>query len=209
MVTAIISFLVNIIVKVIGATGYAGVFVLMSLESCGVPIPSEVIMPFSGFLVFTGRLAFWAVVIFGTLGNVFGSVTAYYIGKIGGRPLIEKYGRYIFISKHDLDRADHWFNKYGQTTVFAGRLLPVIRTYISFPAGVAKMDIKKFLLYTFLGALPWSILFAWFGVKLGAHWDLIRDKLHNFDLAIVLVILFVVAFYIWGHLKKRSSVIKK
>lgn len=205
MITYILDFIAQIITGVIGATGYGGVFVLMLLESCGIPVPSEIIMPFSGFLVATGQLNFWIVSLMGALGNLAGSLLAYFVGLKGGRPLIERYGKYIFISKHDLDKADIWFNKYGDLTVFLGRLLPVIRTYISFPAGIAKMNLKKFCFYTFLGALPWSILFTWLGVKLQNHWTLIRDRLHNFDIAIVVLIILVIGLYIWRHLKLRRT----
>lgn len=207
MITGIINFTVGIIIKIIGATGYAGICFLMLLESCGVPVPSEVIMPFSGFLVALGQLNFLLVAAMGTLGNLAGSCLAYYIGLKGGRPLIEKYGKYIFISKHDLDRADFWFNKYGEPAVLAGRLLPVVRTYISFPAGIAKMNIKKFCFYTALGALPWTLLFTWLGIKLQNHWTLIRDRLHNFDLAIVIVLVFAIAAFLWKHAGKRNKII--
>lgn len=203
MITNLINLLVQAVVAIIGYLGYSGVFILMFLESCGVPFPSEATMPFSGFLVADGRMNFWLIVLMGTLGNVLGSLLAYYIGLKGGRPLIEKYGKYILISRHDLDLADKWFTTKGELTVFFGRLLPVVRTYISFPAGIAKMNLKKFTLYTTLGVLPWSILFTWLGVKMGNHWELIREKLHNFDVAMALALIALVGWYIWRHLKHR------
>ncbi|NUM25674.1 MAG: DedA family protein [Candidatus Buchananbacteria bacterium] len=201
MITTLIDFLVHFTISVIDFSGYTGVFILMFLESCGIPIPSEVIMPFSGFLVVEGRMSFWPLVLVGAFANLGGSLLAYWVGVRGGRPLIEKYGRYFLISRHDLDLADRWFSRYGELTVFFGRLLPVVRTYISFPAGVSKMNIKKFSLYTFLGALPWAALFTWLGIKLGSRWELIRQTLHNFDLAILLLIIVLVALYIWRHVK--------
>lgn len=204
MITTLIEILANFTVRTIDVLGYGGVFGLMALESCGIPMPSEVIMPFSGFLVADGRMVFWAIVAAGTIGNLVGSLLAYWIGYRGGRPLIEKYGKYILISKHDLDLADKWFVKYGDWTVFFGRLLPVIRTYISFPAGISKMDVKKFSIYTTLGALPWTALFAYLGVKMGSNWELIRSKLHNFDLSIGILVLVVIALYIWRHLKQKK-----
>lgn len=203
MISAILDFLVAFTVSVIDATGYVGVFFLMLFESVGVPIPSEVIMPFAGFLVDAGRFGFWQIVFLGAFGNLAGSLLAYWIGFRGGRPLLEKYGRYILISKYDLDLADRWFLKYGEWAVFFGRLLPVIRTYISFPAGVAKMNIKTFSFYTFLGALPWAWLFGWLGVKMGSRWEAIRETLHNFDVAIALIVVAAVAWYVWRHLKHR------
>ena len=203
MIAPIINWLVNIVVSAVNFTGYAGIFLLMLAESCGVPAPSEVIMPFAGFLVAQGKLGFWAVVIAGSLGNLAGSLLAYYIGWKGGRPLLEKYGKYVLISRHDLDLAERWFTNYGPAAVFSGRLLPVVRTYISFPAGVAKMEMKRFSLYTFAGALPWSILFTWLGVKMGDNWEQIREKLHNFDLAIVVLIAVGIIWYVWRHIKHR------
>ena len=204
MVTDLINLLVNFIVGVIGLFGYAGVFVLMLLESGGIPIPSEVIMPFAGFLVASGQMNFWLLVLVGAVGNLAGSLAAYWISWRGGRPLIEKSGRYFLIFRPDLDLVDRWFSRYGELAVFFGRLLPVVRTYISFPAGVAKMDLKKFCLYTFIGALPWTALFAWLGVKLGSRWELISQTLHNFDLAILLVIIALIFLYIWRHIKNQS-----
>ena len=205
MITNLIDILANIVIQTISFIGYGGVFFLMLLESCGVPMPSEVIMPFSGFLVATGRMSFWLVVFLGAFGNLAGSLIAYWIGLKGGRPLAEKYGKYILISTHDLDIADKWFKKRGQLTVFFGRLLPIVRTYISFPAGIAKMEIKKFSFYTFAGALPWGVLFTWLGVKTGQNWELIRQKLHSFDLAILIFIVFVIVLYIYRHLRNLKK----
>jgi len=205
MVSQIIEFLTGVITQFISATGYAGVFFLMLLESCGIPIPSEIIMPFSGFLTATGKLSFWAVVIMGTLGNVAGSALAYYIAKAGGRPLIEKYGKFVLISKEDLDWADNWFLKRGDITVLVSRVLPVVRTYISFPAGAAKMEIKKFLTYTLIGSMPWSIALAYFGVKLENNWELISSKLHNFDLAIAIIVVLAIFGYIWHKTANGKS----
>ncbi|MEI8143312.1 MAG: DedA family protein [Candidatus Berkelbacteria bacterium] len=204
MITTIIDFLANIVIKTIEVSGNFGVFLLMALESCGIPMPSEVIMPFAGYWVALGRLNFWVVVAVGTFGNLTGSLLAYWIAWKGGRPLIEKWGKYILISKHDLDLADKWFAKYGSATVFFGRLLPVVRTYISFPAGIAKMDIKKFAFYTFLGALPWTALFAWLGIKMGENWELVRKTLHNFDMTIAAGVVILVALYVWRHLKNKG-----
>ena len=203
MFTLIIDILARVVVQTIDVLGYPGVFFLMLIESCGIPMPSEIIMPFSGFLVAAGEMNFWIVSFVGAFANLAGSLIAYWIGLKGGRALIEKYGKYVLISKRDLDLADRWFMGFGNWTVFFGRLLPVVRTYISFPAGVAKMEIKRFSLYTFAGALPWSILFTWLGVKMGDNWELIREKLHNFDLAIVVLIIIGIAWYVWRHIKHR------
>ena len=205
MISSLIEILANMVIFVISFSGYAGVFFLMLVESCGVPMPSEVTMPFAGFLVFQGKIQFWLIVFLGAFGNLIGSLLAYYIGSKGGRPLIEKYGKYILINHHDLDVADKWFLKHGDFTVFFGRLLPVVRTYISFPAGISKMNLKKFSFYTFLGALPWCFLFTWLGVKMGANWNLIREKLHNFDMLMLILVVMSIGLYIYKHLKKRKK----
>lgn len=202
MFTTIIDIIAQFIIKTIDILGYPGVFFLMLVESCGIPMPSEIIMPFSGFLVAAGKMNFWLVSLVGALANLAGSLLAYWIGLKGGRGLIEKYGKYILISKNDLDLADRWFVKFGNLTTFFGRFLPVIRTYISFPAGIAKMEIKRFSLYTFAGALPWSMLFTWLGVKMGSNWSQIREKLHNFDLFILIFITVGIIWYVWRHFKR-------
>lgn len=201
--TAIIDVLANFVISIIDKIGYFGLFLLMLLESCGILMPSEVIMPFSGFLVLDGTLNFWLVAIIGAFGNLIGSLLAYWIGYRGGRPLIEKYGKYVLISKKDLNIADHWFTKYGELTVFFGRILPVIRTFISFPAGISKMDIKKFSLYSFLGALPWTLALTYAGLIMGKSWTTIREKLHNFDLSIAILVAIFIIWYIYRHLKNK------
>lgn len=205
MFTTIIDFIASFIIHTISIMGYPGVFFLMFIESCGIPMPSEIIMPFSGFLVAIGKMNFWLVSFVGALANLAGSLVAYWIGLKGRRGLIEKYGKYILISKNDLDLADRWFVRFGNLTTFFGRFLPVVRTYISFPAGIAKMEIKRFLVYTFAGALPWSMLFTWLGVKMGSNWNQIREKLHNFDLLILILIIIGAVLYVWRHLRTRSQ----
>ncbi|MBU6431560.1 MAG: DedA family protein [Patescibacteria group bacterium] len=205
MFTTIIASIAAFIIHIISILGYSGIFFLMLIESCGIPMPSEIIMPFSGFLVATGKMNFWLVSFVGASANLAGSLLAYWIGFRGGRGLIEKYGKYVLMSKNDLDLADGWFARFGNLTAFFGRFLPVVRTYVSFPAGISKMEIKRFSAYTFAGALPWSMLFTWFGEKLGSDWNQIREKFHNFDLFIVILIIVGVVWYIWRHLKIRSQ----
>jgi len=203
MFTLIIDVLASAVIQTIDVLGYFGIFFLMLVESCGILMPSEVIMPFAGFLVADGKMNFWAVSFIGAFANLAGSLIAYWIGAKGGRVLIEKYGRYVLISKHDLDLADRWFAKFGNLAVFFGRLLPIVRTFISFPAGIAKMEIKRFSLYTFAGALPWSILFTWLGVKMGDNWEQIIEKLHNFDLFVLALIVIGGVWFVWRHIKHR------
>src|SRR6266566_1588996 len=151
MIEKIISVLAGFIIATISTLGYGGIVLLMAIESACVPLPSEIIMPFSGYLVFTGELTLWGIALAGALGCVLGSLVAYYVGYYGGRRLAEKYGKYLLISPHDLALADRWFQKRGDITIFVGRLLPVVRTFIAFPAGVARMNLWRFNLYTFVG----------------------------------------------------------
>src|SRR5256885_9669461 len=171
MVTFLVELLGRFVIAVISQAGYPGLVLLMGIESACIPLPSEIIMPFSGYLVYTGKFNLWAVSVAGAAGCVVGSIVAYGVGMYGGRPFIEKYGRYILISKHDLDLADRWFSRYGELIVFASRLLPVIRTFIAFPAGVAKMNMTRFVVYTFIGSLPWCLGLAYVGQVLGDHSD--------------------------------------
>jgi membrane protein DedA with SNARE-associated domain len=193
----ILQTLSDFIISVIEQSGYAGVFVGMTLESVGLPIPSEVIMPFAGYVVWEGGLTLIGVTLAGTLGCLAGSLIAYYIGLWGGRPLLERYGKYVLISKRELDLADRWFGKYGDRAVFVSRLLPVVRTYISFPAGIVNMDVKKFSLYTVLGSLPWCFGLAYIGVLLGPHWEDIKGLFVYLDVLVIVGIIALVVYLIY------------
>jgi len=204
MVAKIIEILSGFIVATISALGYSGVVLLMAIESACIPLPSEIIMPFSGYLVYKGEMNLWGVGIAGAVGCVLGSLVAYWVGMYGGRPLIEKYGKYILLSRHDLDLADRWFSKYGEIIVFVSRLLPAIRTFIAFPAGVARMNLTKFVIYTFAGSLPWCLGLAYVGQKLGEQWnknDTLKTWFHRFDFVIGIIGLIAVAWWIWRHIK--------
>ena len=208
MVARIIEVLSAFIVATISTLGYAGIVLLMAIESACIPLPSEIIMPFSGFLVYKGEFNLWLVGIAGAFGCVVGSLVAYWVGMYGGRPLIEKYGRYVLISHHDLDLADRWFDRFGEVIVFASRLLPVIRTFIAFPAGVARMNLKKFVIYTFVGSLPWCLGLAYVGQKLGEQWDTnptLKTLFHRFDFVIGIALVVAVAWWVWRHLKHVRS----
>ena len=205
MVNHLIIIITSFIVHTISALGYPGVVILMAIESACIPLPSEIIAPFAGYLAFTGRFALWAIALAGGTGSMLGSWLTYEIGKYGGRPLVEKYGKYIFISHHDLDIADRFFAKYGNFSTFIGRLLPVVRTFISLPAGIAKVPLKKFLFYSFIGSVIWTYILAYLGMKLGENWDTLRDKFHGLDTAIILLIILGVIWWVWRHLKNRKS----
>jgi membrane protein DedA with SNARE-associated domain len=204
VVARIIELLSVFIIAVISKLGYAGIVLLMAIESACIPLPSEVIMPFSGYLVYAGRFNIWLVALTGALGCVLGSLVAYWVGMYGGRPVVEKYGRYILLSSHDLDLADRWFARYGEIIVFVSRLLPAVRTFIAFPAGVARMNLKRFILYTFLGSFPWCLGLAYVGQVLGEQWDkndTLKSWFHRFDFVIGIIGVLFVAWWIWRHVK--------
>ena len=204
MVTRILEALASFVIFVISMMGLPGIVLLMAIESACIPLPSEVIMPFSGYLVFLGKYSLWSVGLAGAIGCVVGSVPAYYLGMYGGRPLIEKYGKYILMSRHDLDMADRWFERHGEATVFFARLLPVIRTFIAFPAGVARMEMKRFIAYTFAGSLPWCLGLAYVGMVMGERWPVLREYFHKFDLLIGAAIAAGIVWYVRRHLKHRE-----
>jgi membrane protein DedA with SNARE-associated domain len=192
-----------------GAVGDGGVMLAMAIESAMVPLPSELILPFAGFLVsdpnaiepLTGtRWNYWIVVIVATAGNTLGSLVAYAIGARGGRPFLERWGKYLLIRPHEIELADRFFERYGSATAFFSRLLPIVRTFISFPAGVARMPLGKFILYSTLGAFPWSMGLVFAGEQLGANWVDIRHALEPFDLTIAVLVILGFALFLWWRL---------
>lgn len=197
----LVELLAGFITSVISQIGYVGVFFLMVLESALIPIPSEVIMPFSGFLVATGQFNIFYVLVAGTLGNLVGSVIAYYIGLYVGRNLVLRYGRYVLIDKKHLDLADRWFQKFGDKIIFVSRNLPAVRTYISLPAGISKMNVFKFSVYTLIGSIPWNFALLYAGVLMGQNWELILKYTAVLD---VLVVVAGIVFAVW-FLKKRTK----
>lgn len=205
MIERIFAALAAIIVGVIQTLGYGGIVLLMAIESACIPLPSEVIMPFSGYLVSRGVLDLWLVSLAGAVGCVLGSVVAYYAGALGGRPLVERYGKYVLISGHDLDLADRFFERWGQIAVLVGRLLPVVRTFIAFPAGVARMRMVPFLVYTFVGSFVWSLGLAWIGVVLGENWGTLKVYFHRFDFAIAVLVVVGAVWWVWRHLRETRS----
>jgi membrane protein DedA with SNARE-associated domain len=205
LISKLLELVSLFILDTIRSGGYAGVAGLMAIESACIPLPSELIMPFAGFLASQGRFNLWALGFFGALGCVAGSIPAYYLGLYGGRPLIEKYGIWVLLSHRDLETADRLFQRHGEPVVFFARLLPVVRTFIAFPAGVSKMNMPRFVLYTFAGSFPWCVGLAWLGARLGEHWTVLRTYFHRFDAAIGIVILLAAALYVWRHVKHSRS----
>lgn len=206
MIEKIIAALANFIIAVISGAGYFGVLLLMAIESACIPLPSEIIMPFAGYLAYKGQFSLYWAATAGALGCNLGSLIAYEIGHYGGRPLVEKYGSYLLINRHDLELADRFFLKFGAPAVFIARLLPVVRTFIALPAGIARMPRFRFHVYTFAGSWPWCFMLAWVGMKLGEHWESdprLKQWLHRLDLLIIVVILAAVAWFLRSHWKNR------
>jgi membrane protein DedA with SNARE-associated domain len=202
MLDHVISVLVTWIVAVVSAAGYLGVVVLMAIESACIPLPSEAIMPFAGYLVSIGQFSLLGAATAGALGCNVGSTIAYYVAARGGRKVFERWGAYILIGPAELDRADRFFARYGSVTVFVGRLLPVIRTFIAFPAGLARMPMMKFQIYTFLGSWPWCFGLAYVGLELGNRWNsdpTFRNLFHRFDVVVVAVLLVGFAWFAWSR----------
>ncbi|NTU66416.1 MAG: DedA family protein [Candidatus Moranbacteria bacterium] len=205
MISGIISVLASFIIWGISSLGYSGVALMMAIESACIPLPSEIIMPFSGYLVSTGTFTLLGVALAGAIGCVIGSVLAYWVGYYGGRPMAEKYGKYILVTKHDLDIADNFFGKYGNAAVFFSRMLPVIRTFISLPAGIARMNFPQFVLYTFLGSFPFCYILAYIGKKLGDNWDTLGVYFHKFDIGIGVLIAIGLIWFVRRHLNIKKS----
>jgi len=202
----ILAFLVQFVTHVIQAGGYAGIVALMGIESACIPLPSEIIMPFAGFVVYQGHFNLWWAATAGALGCNLGSVVAYWIGAKGGRPLVERYGKWVLMSHHDLDRMTYFFDKYGSITVLLARLLPVVRTFIAFPAGIAKMPQLRFHIYTFAGSWPWCLGLAYAGMKLGESWDdphsPFHEMFHRFHNFVIALLLLGIVWFLWSHLRR-------
>jgi len=188
-INAVLEFLAHQVTTFIASLGYLGIALSMAIESANVPLPSEIILPFGGYLVSTGQLDFFWAAMAGTLGGLGGSIVSYYIGYWGGRPFLLKYGRYIGFSQKHFNQAEAWFLRYGEATVFFARLMPVVRTFISLPAGISGMNFFKFVFYSFIGSLPWCFLLTYLGVKLGENWMALKPWFHRFDFFIVAVII--------------------
>jgi membrane protein DedA with SNARE-associated domain len=206
MIAHIIEIVAAWVTSVISAAGYVGVMLLMAIESACIPLPSEIIMPFAGYLVYTGRFSLLAVATWGAIGCNLGSVLAYEIGYYGGRPLALRYGHYFFVTQHELNAADRFFSRWGSLAVLIARLLPVIRTFIALPAGIARMPRLKFHLYTFIGSWLWCFALAWIGMQLGEQWNKdprLKQWFHRMDGVILAVLVAGVAYFVWSHLKDR------
>jgi membrane protein DedA with SNARE-associated domain len=203
MTEKIVAILFVFIKSIIASTGYGGLAILMAIESACIPVPSELIMPFAGYLVYEGMMKLLWAATAGAIGCNLGSLVAYEIGCYGGRPLVEKYGRWILLSRRELAWADRFFARWGYLAVFIARLLPVIRTFIALPAGVARMPRSRFHIYTFLGSWPWCFALAWLGMKLGQNWRELGKYFHQFDTVIGVVLAAGIIWFVWSHWQNR------
>src|SRR5579864_7848480 len=205
MLDQLISGVSAFIIATIAAFGYGGVVLMMAIESACIPLPSEIIMPFSGYLVATGRFGLQMVAIAGAVGCLLGSYVAYFVGSWGGRPFLERYGRYVLIAPHELETADRFFARWGSHAVFWSRMLPVVRTFIAFPAGVARMRLIPFTVYTLLGSYLWCLALAYVGMKLGQHWKDLAPYFHRFDNVIAMLLVVAIAVFVYAKLRGRNQ----
>lgn len=205
MLQNIPAALASFVIATISAGGYLGIAGLMAIESACIPLPSEIIMPFSGYLVSTGRFDLLLVATAGAVGCNLGSTLAYFVGRYGGRPLVEKWGAYVLMSRRDLDITDRFFARFGGIAVLVGRLLPVVRTFIALPAGIARLPQLRFQIYTFIGSWPWCFGLAYIGYKLGERWNSdprLQAIMHRLDLLVLALIALALCWYVWRHLRR-------
>lgn len=206
MFEALEQYLIPWLESLYRSMGYAGVLLAMAIESACIPLPSEIVLPMAGWMVARGEWDLWMATLAGTFGCTLGSIVAYWVGALGGRPLLLRYGRYVLISPHEVEIADRWFAKYGEAAIFFSRLLPVVRTFISLPAGIARMNFVRFVIYTTLGSFPWSLALVYVGKLLGDNWIEVRKVLHNLDYPIAFVILALVVLYVYRHVSAARAV---
>ncbi len=199
------ELLVDHVVAWIGISGYAGIVLLMALESMVAPLPSEAVMPFAGFLIFEGTFSFHGVILFSVIGSIIGSVLSYYAGLYGGKPFVSRFGKYFLLDSHDLEITERFFSKYGDKTIFFSRFIPVVRHLISIPAGAGEMKIGKFVVYTALGAGLWNSFLAFAGFKLKSHWEEIRQYSQVVDIVVVAVLIIGVAYFAFIHIKRVKN----
>jgi membrane protein DedA with SNARE-associated domain len=203
-----ITKLTALLLGLSAGAAYTVVFLLMALQSACIPIPSEVIMPFAGYRLGHSWMDLILLATVASLASNLGSIPAYYLGAKGGRPMIERYGRYILLNRHDIDLADRFFAKFGSIAVLIGRMLPIVRTFIAFPAGIAKMNQVRFHIYTFIGSWPWCFALAYIGMRLGAQWDSnpkFKEVFHRFQVGVEAVILVGFVWFVWTHWKNRAG----
>lgn len=201
---AITESIINIATNLIQQAGYPGIGVLMIMESMILPVPSEAVMPFAGFLLADGKFSWFGIIFVSTLGSIIGSLISYWIGAKGGRPLVQRWGKYILVSEHDLEITDRFFQRRGSLAIFICRFIPVVRHLISIPAGVARMPLGKFCLYTIIGAGIWNSFLTWVGFKLGENWETLRKYTEKIDIILLVIILIAITTFIFRHIRTRK-----
>lgn len=201
----IVEKIVEYIVLGMSTFGYFGLFALMALESMIAPVPSEAVMPFAGYLALQGRFDFWTAVLVSSLGSVFGSLISYYMGTYLGRPFVLKFGKYLLLEEEHLEWTEKWFGKQGDKTIFISRFVPVVRHLISIPAGIAKMPLRKFVVYTLIGATTWNFILIYAGYKLGSHWDKIHQYSKQLDVLFIAAVALFLAYFAWKHHKQNEK----
>lgn len=205
IITEILSWIGQLAITAIHALGYGGILVMMALESMVFPLPSELVMPFAGFLCVQGTFKFWLVVLFSSLGSIIGSLISYYIGYYGGKKVINKWGKYLLLNEEDLQKTEQWFEKKGEITIFISRFIPVVRHLISIPAGIGKMNLKRFCIYTLVGATLWNTFLAYLGLKLGENWSTVRQYSEYISIPIATIIILIGAYFIYRHIKHHKD----
>jgi len=205
MLDRLLVSLTAFIIATIAGLGYAGVLLLMAIESACIPLPSEIVMPFAGYLVSTGRFSLELIALAGAVGCLAGSYVAYFIGASGGRYLLERYGRWVLIAPHELEIADRFFDRWGAPAIFFGRLLPVVRTFIALPAGVARMRLLPFTIYTLIGSYIWCLILATAGMKLGQHWHAVGPYFHRFESIIIALFAIGAALVLFNRIRGITS----
>jgi len=209
IVTSLEQHILNFVASTYNLMQWPGVVALMAIESACIPFPSEIIMPLAGWMLIDAKslpaIFVLAAGAWGALGNTIGSVIAYYVGLWAGRPFLDKYGRYVLLSQRDLELSDRWFARSGNWTVFVSRLLPLVRTYISLPAGIARMNIIKFIIFTFTGSFIWSTALAYGGYKLGEHWEELRAAMRPLDPVFIALIVVLIALYVYRHIRHARA----
>jgi membrane protein DedA with SNARE-associated domain len=205
LLSQILGFIGSLAIQTISYLGYGGIFVLMALESMVFPLPSELVMPFAGFLASQGKMSFTLVIVFSSLGSIAGSLLSYWMGWFGGNRFIIKYGKWFLLDKNDLINTERWFKKRGEWTIFVSRFIPVVRHLISIPAGIGKMDLKKFCIYTVAGATLWNSFLAYLGFLLGQNWNLIRQYSEPVSITVALILILAAGYFTYRHVKHKMT----
>jgi len=205
IISQILAYIGSLSIKIISFLGYGGVFILMAFESMILPVPSELVMPFAGFLAAEGSMNFYLVVLFSSFGSLSGSLLFYYVGKYGGNKLVKLYGKYLLLDEEDLLKTEHWFGKNGEKTIFIGRFIPVVRHLISIPAGMGRMDIKKFIIYTLAGATLWNAFLAYLGFLLGKNWTVIRHYSEYISIPMAAALLIIGAYFAYRFVRHKLN----